>query len=138
MMHEYESWIIKKAEHRRIHAFEVRCWRRLLRGPWTARRSNQSIFREINPEYSLECLVPAWRGQEELPHVRGHGQWPRRPGCDGAGTAERSHPSPRSVRPGGDTPCPSSGAVAKRSYPASKARGGREKPPRTRGQGRWP
>ena len=48
------SWTIKKAEHRRIDAFELWCWRRLLRVPWTARRSNQSILKEINPEYSFE------------------------------------------------------------------------------------
>ena len=52
-----ESWTIKKAEHRRIDAFELWCWRRLLRVPWTARRSNQSILKEISPEYSLEGLV---------------------------------------------------------------------------------
>ena len=52
-----ESWIIKKAEHRRIDAFELWCWRRLLREPWTARRSNQSILKEISPEYSLEGLM---------------------------------------------------------------------------------
>ena len=52
-----ESWTIKKAEHGRIDAFELRCWRRFLRVPWTARRSNQSILKEINPEYSLEGLV---------------------------------------------------------------------------------
>ena len=52
-----ESWTIKKAEHRRIDAFEVWCWRRLLRVPWTARRSNQSILKEINPEYPLEGLM---------------------------------------------------------------------------------
>ena len=52
-----ESWTIKKAEHRRIDAFELWCWRRLLRVPWTARRSNQSILKEINPEYSLEGLM---------------------------------------------------------------------------------
>ena len=52
-----ESWTIKKAEHRRIDAFELWCWRRLLRVPWTARRSNQSILREISPEYSLEGLM---------------------------------------------------------------------------------
>ena len=51
-----ESWIIKKAEHRRIDAFELWCWRRLLRVPWTARRSNQLILKDINPEYSLEGL----------------------------------------------------------------------------------
>ena len=52
-----KSWTIKKAEHRRIDAFELWCWRRLLRVPWTARRSNQSILREISPEYSLEGLM---------------------------------------------------------------------------------
>ena len=52
-----ESWTIKKAEHQRIGAFELWCWRRLLRVPWTARRSNQSILREISPEYSLEGLM---------------------------------------------------------------------------------
>jgi len=52
-----ESWTIKKAEHRRIDPFELRCWRRPLRVPWTARRSNQSILKEISPEYSLEELM---------------------------------------------------------------------------------
>ena len=52
-----ESWTIKKAEHQRIDAFELWCWRRLLRAPWTARRSNQSILKEISPEYSLEGLM---------------------------------------------------------------------------------
>ena len=52
-----ESWTIKKAECRRIDAFELRCWRRLLRVPWTVRRSNQSILKEISPEYSLEGLM---------------------------------------------------------------------------------
>ena len=52
-----ECWAIKKAEHRRIDAFELWCWRRLLRVPWTARRSNQSILKEISPEYSLEGLT---------------------------------------------------------------------------------
>ena len=52
-----ESWTIKKAERRRIDAVELRCWRRLLRVPWTSRRSNQSILKEISPEYSLERLV---------------------------------------------------------------------------------
>ena len=51
------SWPIKKAEHQRINAFELGCWRRLLRVPWTARRSNQSILKEISPEYSLEELM---------------------------------------------------------------------------------
>ena len=57
VMYEHESWTIKKAEHRRIDAFELWCWRRLLRVPWTARRSNQSILKEISPEYSLEGLM---------------------------------------------------------------------------------
>ena len=52
-----ESWTIKKAEHQRIDAFELWCWRRLLRVPWTARRSNKSILKEISPEYSLEGLM---------------------------------------------------------------------------------
>jgi len=52
-----ESWTVKKAEHRRIDAFELWCWRRLLRVPWTARRSNQSILKEISPEYSFEGLI---------------------------------------------------------------------------------
>jgi len=57
VMYGCESWTIKKAEHRRIDAFELWCWRRLLRVPWTARRSNQSILKEIGPEYSLEGLM---------------------------------------------------------------------------------
>ena len=52
-MYGCESWTMKKAEHRRIDAFELWCWRRLLRVPWTARRSNQSILKEISPEYSF-------------------------------------------------------------------------------------
>ena len=56
-MYGCESWTIKKAEHRRMDAFELWCWRRLLRVPWTARRSNQAILKEINPEYSLEGLM---------------------------------------------------------------------------------
>ena len=56
VMYGCESWTIKKAEHRRIDAFELWCWRRLLRVPWTARRSNQSILKDISPEYSLEGL----------------------------------------------------------------------------------
>ena len=57
VMYGCESWTIKKAEHRRIDAFELWCWRRLLRIAWTARRSNQSILKEINTEYSLEGLM---------------------------------------------------------------------------------
>ena len=55
-MYRCESWNIKKAEHQRIDAFKHWCWRKLLRVPWTVRRSNQSILKEINPEYSLEGL----------------------------------------------------------------------------------
>ena len=57
VMYGCESWTIKKSEHQRIDAFELWCWRRLLRVPWTARRSNQSILKEISPEYSLEGLI---------------------------------------------------------------------------------
>ena len=57
VMYGCETWTIKKAEHQRIDAFELWCWRRLLRVQWTARRSNQSILKEINPEYSLEELM---------------------------------------------------------------------------------
>ena len=57
VMYKYESWTIKKAEHWRIDAFELWCWRRLLSIPWTGRKSNQSILKEISPEYSLEGLM---------------------------------------------------------------------------------
>ena len=57
VMYGCESWTIKKAEHQRIDAFELWCWRRLLQVPWTARRSNQSILKEISPECSLEGLM---------------------------------------------------------------------------------
>ena len=57
VMYRCKSWTIKKAEHGRIDAFELWCWRRLLRVPWTARRSNQSILKETSPEYSLEGLM---------------------------------------------------------------------------------
>ena len=57
VMYGCESWPIKKAEHQRIDAFELWCWRRLLRAPWTARRSNQSILKEISPGYSLEGMM---------------------------------------------------------------------------------
>ena len=57
VMYGCESWTIKKAECRRIDAFELWCWRRLLRAPWTARRSNQSILREISPDYSMEGMM---------------------------------------------------------------------------------
>ena len=57
ILYECESWTIKKAEHQKIDAFELWCWRRLLRVPWTARRSNQSILKELSLEYSLEGLM---------------------------------------------------------------------------------
>ena len=57
VMYGSESWTIKKAEHQRKHAFELWCWRRLLRVPWAARRSNWSILKEIIPDYSLEGLM---------------------------------------------------------------------------------
>ena len=57
VVYRVESWTVKKAEHRRIDAFELWFWRRLLRVPWTARRSNQSILKEISPEYSLDGLM---------------------------------------------------------------------------------
>ena len=63
VMYGCESWTIKKAEHQRIDAFELRCWRRLLRVPRTAWRSNQSILKEISPEYSLEGLILRLKGQ---------------------------------------------------------------------------
>ena len=61
--HGCESWTIKKAAHQRIDAFELWCWRRLLRVPWTARRSNQSILKEISPEYSLKGLMSKLKAQ---------------------------------------------------------------------------
>ena len=76
VMYGCESWAVKKAERRRIDAFELWCWRRLLRVPWTARRSNQSILKEISPEYSLEGLMLKLKLQyfghlyEELTHLK--------------------------------------------------------------------
>ena len=63
VLYGFESWTIKKAEHQRIDAFELWCWRRLLRVPWTARRSNQSILKEISPKYLLEGLMPKLKVQ---------------------------------------------------------------------------
>ena len=63
VMYDCESWTVKKAEHQRIDAFKLWCWRRLLKVPWTARRSNISILREINPDYSLEGLMMKLRLQ---------------------------------------------------------------------------
>ena len=78
-----ESWIIKKAEHRRIDAFELWCWRRLLRVPWTARRTNQSILKEISPSCSLEGLMLKLNSNslatwyEELTHLKRPWCWER-------------------------------------------------------------
>ena len=76
VMYGWESWTIKKAERRSTDAFELWCWRRLLRVPWTARRPNQSILKEISPEYSLEGLMLKLKLQyfghliEELTHLK--------------------------------------------------------------------
>ena len=70
VMYGCESWTIKKAEQQRIDAFELWCWRRLLRVPWTARRSNQSILKEISPEYSLEGLMLRLKLQYIQPDVK--------------------------------------------------------------------
>ena len=76
VMYGCESWTVKKAEHRRIDAFELWCWRRLLRVPWTARRSNQSILKEISPGCSLEGLMLKLKlntlatSYEELTHLK--------------------------------------------------------------------
>ena len=83
VMYGCESWTIKKAEHQRIDAVEVRCWRRLLRVPWTARRSNQSILKEISPGCSLEGLMLKLKLQyfghlcEELTHLKRSWCWER-------------------------------------------------------------
>ena len=82
-MYGYESWTIKKAERQRIDAFELWCWRRLLRVPWAARRSNQSILKGISPEYSLEGLMLKLKLQtlvtwwEELTHWKRSWCWER-------------------------------------------------------------
>ena len=83
VMYGCESWTIKKAECQRIDAFELWCWRRLLRVLWTTRRSNQSILKEISPEYSLEGLMLKLKLQyfghliEELTHWKRPGCWER-------------------------------------------------------------
>ena len=77
VMYRCESWTIKKAEYQRIDAFELWCWRRLLRFPWTARRSNQSILKEINSEYSLEGLMlklTHWKRPWCWERLRGRGE----------------------------------------------------------------
>ena len=80
VMYGCESWTIKKAEHQRIDAFELWCWRRLLRVPWTARRSNQSILKEISPEYSLERLMLKLKLQYFDHLMRRSTHW-KRPWC---------------------------------------------------------
>ena len=83
VMYRYDSWTIKKAESQKIDAFELRCWRRFLRVPWTGRRSNQSILKEISPNYSLEGLMLKLRLQyfatwcEELTHWKRPWCWER-------------------------------------------------------------
>ena len=72
VMYGCESWTIKKAEHQIIDAFELWCRRRLLRVPWTARKSNQSILKEINPEYSLERLMLKLKLQYPSPDMKSH------------------------------------------------------------------
>ena len=79
-MYGRESWTVKKAEHRRIDSFELWCWRRLLWVPWTARRSNKSILKEISPEYSLEGLMLKLKLQywcKELTHWKRPWWWER-------------------------------------------------------------
>ena len=80
VMYGYESWIVKKAEHWRIDAFELWCWRRLLRVPWTARRSNQSILKEISPEYSLEGLMLKLNSNTLVTRCKEPTHW-KRPWC---------------------------------------------------------
>ena len=83
VMYECENWTIKKAECQRIDAFELLCWRKLLRVSWTARRSNQSILKEISPEYSLEGLMLKLKLQyfghlcEERTHIKRPRCWER-------------------------------------------------------------
>ena len=74
-MYGCESWTIKNAEHWRIDAFELWCWRRLLRVPWTARTSNQSILKEISPEYSLEGLIWSWNSNTLAPWCKELTPW---------------------------------------------------------------
>ena len=83
VMYGCESWTVKKAKHGRIDVFERWCWRRLLRAPWTARRSNQSILKEINPEYSLKEWCWSWSSNtlatwcKELTHLKRPWWWER-------------------------------------------------------------
>ena len=77
VMYGFDSWTIKKAEHQRIDPFELWCWRRLLRIPWTARRSTQSILKEISPEYSLEVLIWCWNSNTLVPWCKEPTHWKR-------------------------------------------------------------
>ena len=80
VIYGYESWTVKKAEYQRIDAFELWCWRRLLRVPWTARRSNQSILKEISSEYSLEGLM--WKLKlQYFGHLMWRADYMKRPWC---------------------------------------------------------
>ena len=74
VMYRCKSWTVKKAQHQRFDAFELWCWRRLLRVPWTARRSNQSFLKEISPKYSLEGLMLKLKLQY-LDHLKGRTDW---------------------------------------------------------------
>ena len=80
VMYKCENWTIKKAEHQRIDAFKLWCWRRLLRVPWTAKRSNESILKEINSEYSLEGLLPNWSFNTLATRCKELTHW-KRPWC---------------------------------------------------------
>ena len=80
LMYGCESWTIKKTECQRIDAFELRCWRKLLRVPWTAKRSNQSILKEISPEYSLEGVILKWNSNTLASCCKELTQW-KRPWC---------------------------------------------------------
>ena len=80
VMYGCESWTVKKAEHQRIDAFELCCWRRLLRVPWTARRSNQSILKEISPGCSLEGLCWSWNSNTLATWCKELTHW-KRPWC---------------------------------------------------------
>ena len=88
-MYGFESWTVKKAEHQRMDAFELWCWRRLLRVPWTARGSNQSILKEISPDYSLEGLMLKLKLQ-----YFGHMMLSPEGNTEGPGTASSEPPLP--------------------------------------------
>ena len=92
VMYGCESWTVKKAEHRRIDAFELWCWRRLLRVPWTARRSNQSILKEISPGCSLELMLKLkLQYSGHLMRRAGRDWWQEEKGTTGDEMAEWHH-----------------------------------------------